>query len=185
MILAGSVWRKALVTLIAAGSFIALYEVTFLDSQNAAQQAELSMAPPSPGVRVPFAATAYCKGETTASGVAPQSGVAAADPELLPVGSVVHIDTLETRYAGIYTIMDTGPSVQGRQVDLYMWSCVEALHFGRRPIRLLVLRLGWNPRATTATLLNRFFKRPDVAPARSSSLPARALQLPLAETPAH
>ena len=28
--------------------------------------------------------------------------------------------------------MDTGPKVQGRHVDLYMWSCYEALAFGRR-----------------------------------------------------
>ena len=41
--------------------------------------------------------------------------------------------------------MDTGPAVQGRIVDLYLWSCHEALRFGRRPIELTVLRLGWNP----------------------------------------
>jgi hypothetical protein len=26
-----------------------------------------------------------------------------------------------------------------------MWSCYEALDFGRRPVHLTVLRLGWNP----------------------------------------
>ena len=57
--------------------------------------------------------------------------------------------------------MDTGPAVQGRQVDVYMWSCNEALQFGRKPIHLTVLRLGWNPRATTPSFLDRFFKRPD------------------------
>ena len=93
-----------------------------------------------------------------------QSGVAAADPELLPVGSVIEIDSLPQKYNGIYTVMDTGPAVQGRQVDLYMWSCNEALQFGRKPIHLTVLRLGWNPRATTPSFLDRFFKRP---PSRS------------------
>jgi len=66
-------------------------------------------------------------------------------------------------------VMDTGPSVQGREVDVYMWSCNEALAFGRKPIQLTVLRLGWNPRATTPGFLGRFFKRtpePDVLPAR-------------------
>ena len=28
--------------------------------------------------------------------------------------------------------MDTGPMVRGRHIDLYMWSCKEALEFGRR-----------------------------------------------------
>jgi len=54
-------------------------------------------------------------------------------------------------------------------VDVYMWSCNEALQFGRRPIHLTVLRLGWNPRATTPSFLQRFFKRenqPEPLPAR-------------------
>ena len=42
--------------------------------------------------------------------------------------------------------MDTGPLIQGRHLDLYMWSCTEALEFGRRDITVLVLRLGWNPK---------------------------------------
>ena len=32
--------------------------------------------------------------------------------------------------------MDTGPAVRGRSVDLYLWSCKEALQFGRRKVRL-------------------------------------------------
>ena len=36
-----------------------------------------------------FSATAYCKGTTTASGVGVTTGIAAADPGLLPVGSVL------------------------------------------------------------------------------------------------
>jgi len=95
--------------------------------------------------------------------------VAAADPELLPVGSVIEVDSLPRKYNGIYTVMDTGPSVHGREVDVYMWNCNEALAFGRKPIQLTVLRLGWNPRATTPGFLDRFFNRspePDVLPAR-------------------
>src|SRR5262249_31749503 len=102
-------------------------------------------AVPSPGARLVFTASAYCKGQTTTSGAAVQTGIAAADPNLLPVGSVVQIDSLETRYNGIYTIMDTGPNVQGRHVDIYMWGCNEALRFGRRSMHLVVLRLGWSP----------------------------------------
>src|SRR5215813_5655445 len=141
--------------------FISTYEVTILDSKYAAKQAELreTTAAPSPGAKLAFSATAYCKGETTASGAGVHSGIAAADPGLLPVGSVVQIESLPGRYNGIYTVLDTGPAVQGRQVDLYMWSCNEALAFGRQSIHLTVLRLGWSPRATTVTLLDKFLKR--------------------------
>ena len=161
MIISNSVVRKGIVTVVAVGGFVSLYEVTTLDSRYAARQAVLheATALPAPGVRVAFSATAYCKGVTTTSGVAAQSGVAAADPDLLPVGSVIEVDSLESRYNGIYTIMDTGPGVQGRQIDLYMWSCNEALAFGRQSIHLTVLRLGWNPRATTPTFLDKFFKQ--------------------------
>src|SRR3954447_9942751 len=134
MILSGSLWRKTLATGVVAIAFVSLYEVTVLDSRYAARQATFRepTALPAPGSRLAYSATAYCKGITTTSGVAVQSGVAAADPELLPVGSVVDIDGLPEKYNGIYTILDTGPAVQGRVVDVYMWSCNEALTFGRR-----------------------------------------------------
>jgi len=171
MIISGRFWRRTMVTAVAAVGFVSLYEVTALDSKYVARFATLheATALPMPGSRLAFSASAYCKGLVTASGVAVQSGVAAADPELLPVGSVIEIDSLPQKYNGIYTVMDTGPAVQGRLLDLYMWSCNEALQFGRKPIHLTVLRLGWNPRATTPSFLERFFKRPaqpDVLPAR-------------------
>jgi 3D (Asp-Asp-Asp) domain-containing protein len=103
---------------------------------------------PRPGARLAFTATAYCKGTITASGVDPRTGVAAADPKLLPVGSVVTIATDDPRHDGVYTVMDTGPKIQGRVLDLYMWSCHEALAFGRRHVQVTVLRLGWDPRAS-------------------------------------
>jgi 3D (Asp-Asp-Asp) domain-containing protein len=172
MIISGRFWRQTIVTVIASGCFASLYEVTALDSKYAARQAVLreNTALPSPGARLAFSATAYCKGLTTTAGVAVQTGIAAADPELLPVGSVVEIETSLPKYNGIYTVLDTGPAVQGRQVDVYMWSCYEALAFGRRPIHLNVLRLGWNPKATTPLFMDRFTQ-----PGGPSPLPARPL----------
>jgi 3D (Asp-Asp-Asp) domain-containing protein len=174
MIISRSSWRKSFATVIAAAAFVSLYETTTLDSRYAARQATAREPTPlpAPGSRLTYTATAYCKGMTTTSGVAVQTGVAAADPELLPLGSVVDIDGLPGGYNGIYTVLDTGPAVQGRQVDLYLWNCNEALAFGRRPIHLTVLRLGWNPRATTPSFLDRFFKKPELTP-----LPARPLPI--------
>ena len=176
MIISGRFWRKAIVTTIAAIGFVSLYEVTALDSKYVARLATLreASALPVPGARLAFSATAYCKGIVTASGVAAQNGVVAADPEMLPVGSVVEVESLPQQYNGIYTVMDTGPSVLGREVDVYMWSCNEALQFGRRPIHLTVLRLGWNPRATTPSFFQRLFKRAD----QQEPLPSRPLPLP-------
>lgn len=174
MIISDSFWRKSLVTVVAVGGFVSLYEMRALDSKYATRQMlpPEATALPVPGVRIAFSATAYCKGITTTSGVPAQTGVAASDPSLLPVGSVVDIDARDARYNGIYTVMDTGPAVQGRLVDLYMWNCNEALQFGRQPIHLKVLRLGWNPRATTPTFLDRLFKKREPS---SPPLPSRPL----------
>ena len=90
-------------------------------------------------------------------------GIAAADPDLLPVGSVVQVDAPGTRYDGVYTVMDTGPRVQGRHLDLYMWSCNEALRFGRTAMRINVLRLGWSPAHSSPGLIDRLFKRRETA----------------------
>ena len=178
VIISRSLWRKALVTAVAVGAFVSTYEVTIPDSKYAAVAGALreTVTAPKPGARLAFNATAYCKGNTTSSGAPAQTGVAAADPELLPVGSVVELDSLPPRYNGIYTVLDVGPSIQGRILDLYMWSCHEALAFGRQSLKLTVLRLGWNPRATATTpsLLDRIFKRP-VEPAEPAPLPSRPL----------
>jgi 3D (Asp-Asp-Asp) domain-containing protein len=177
MIISGSFWRKIVVTVAAAVVFVSLYEVTILDSRYAARLTRRhdTSALPSPGVPLTFSATAYCQGFVTASGVAARNGIAAADPELLPIGSVVQIGSISPRYDGIYTILDTGSSVQGRIVDLYMWNCNEAREFGRKSIRLTVLRLGWNPRATTPGFMDRFFRKPEPAPLPASPLPSSPL----------
>jgi 3D (Asp-Asp-Asp) domain-containing protein len=165
LLLSRSTARKIIATATAAVAFAFLYEVTILDSRYAARQAELRevSAAPAPGAKLRFTATAYCKGTTTASGVNVRTGIAAADPDLLPVGSVIQVERLEDRYNGIYTIMDTGPAVQGRHIDIYVWSCNEALALGRRLAGITVLRLGWNPKASTPTLVDRLFREREAA----------------------
>lgn len=166
MLLSHSLGRKIVATGTAALAFAFLYESTVLDSRYAARQAELreSTAKPAPGTRLRFTATAYCRGTTTASGANVRNGMAAADPDMLPVGSVIQVDRLGERYNGIYTVMDTGPAVQGRHIDIYMWNCNEARYeFGKRTAGLTVLRLGWNPRASTPSLVDRLFRRREAA----------------------
>jgi 3D (Asp-Asp-Asp) domain-containing protein len=159
MIISRSIWRKLVVLVVAVVGFVLLYETRILDSTSAALQSIIShRAQAAPGARLRFQATAYCKGTTTASGVGVRTGIAAADPQLLPVGSVLNIAVGDDRYNGVYTVMDTGPKVQGRILDLYIWSCHEALRFGRRDVEITILRLGWNPTASSPTLIDRLFK---------------------------
>jgi 3D (Asp-Asp-Asp) domain-containing protein len=179
MVLAGSFWRKVVVTAVAAVGFVSLYEATMLDSKEAVVAGTVAgrtmMPPPEPGARLAFTATAYCKGLTTRAGAPVQAGIAASDPALLPLGSVVEIDSTDSRYDGIYSILDTGPAVQGAEIDIYMWSCHEALRFGRKPVRLTVLRLGWNPRATAPGFMNRLFRHIEQPEQSGRSLPSRPL----------
>lgn len=183
MLISRSIGRKVAATAIAAVGFVLLYEVTALDSRFAVLR-PLQHKPASdtatPGSRLRFTATAYCKGTTTASGVNVRTGIAAADPDLLPVGSVISVDKLPEKYNGVYTVMDTGPKVQGRHVDIYMWSCYEALDFGRRSILVTVLRLGWNPKLSRPGLIDRLFRRreetaPPPPPATPPPLPSRPI----------
>ena len=162
-IISRSLWRKLLATIIAMVTFVLLYEVTTMDSRDAARRGAVDPTAPAAGSRLAFSATAYCKGTTTASGVGVRTGIAASDPSILPVGSVVSITTDETKYNGIYTIMDTGPKVQGRILDVYMWSCNEALAFGRKQVEITVLRLGWNPNNSSPSLIDRLFRRREAA----------------------
>jgi 3D (Asp-Asp-Asp) domain-containing protein len=155
MLLSRSFRRKLLATALTAAGFVLMYEATVIDSRSAKSPALPASSAPAPlkaGSRLDFVATAYCTGLTTKSGVRVQSGIAAGDPELLPVGSVVQVDGLQERYRGIYTVMDTGGKILGKRIDLYMWSCSEAINFGRRDVVLTVLRLGWSPMNSAPSL---------------------------------
>jgi len=177
MRLSRSLRWKVLVTLVAAAAFVWLLEATMFDSRFSMLPLSFERGDPTvapvPGARVAFTSTAYCKGLVTSSGVAVQKGVMAADPAILPVGSVIDFSVEDPRYDGIYTILDTGPEIKGREVDVYMWSCYEALAYGRRVAQVTLLRLGWTPDATTPTLMDRIFRRPT----HGKSLPSRPLPI--------
>jgi 3D (Asp-Asp-Asp) domain-containing protein len=172
-LLSRSIGRKITATAIVSVCFVFVYEATIRDSRYAARQAMLreTTGTPLPGTRLTFQATAYCKGTTTASGVNVRSGIAAADPDLLPVGSVISVNSGDAKYSGVYTVMDTGPAVQGRILDVYMWSCNEALAFGRKAVQVTVLRLGWNPRASTPGIIDTLFRSRQVKKAAPVTLP--------------
>jgi 3D (Asp-Asp-Asp) domain-containing protein len=145
---------------------------------------------PRLGTALRFDATAYCKGTTTAAGTAVRTGMAAADPALLPLGSVIRIDAPVEQFTGVWTVMDTGPEVKGREVDLYVWSCNDALAFGRRAVRVTILRLGWDPQQSAPGPIEQLFRRreqrrletppaaPEATPATPAPTPAPASTTP-------
>jgi 3D (Asp-Asp-Asp) domain-containing protein len=92
------------------------------------------------GIAASFNATAYALRGRTSSGIYVRRGVIAADPRVIPIGSVVQIIT--PGYSGVYTVHDTGGKIKGKIVDVWMGSPREARIFGRRKIKLHVLRWG-------------------------------------------
>ena len=141
--LSRSLRRKLLATVLSAGVFTLLYQVTVMDSRNPAGPDITGSSAPRASSRAEFAATAYCRGETTASGVPVRAGIAAGDPKVLPIGSVIRVDGIGRPYESIYTVLDTGPEIQGREIDVYMWNCTEAKAFGRQKVLVTVMRRGW------------------------------------------
>jgi rare lipoprotein A len=86
-----------------------------------------------------FVATAYCQGARTAAGTTARPGVAAADPRVLPLGTVIRVQR-SGGYDGTYTVLDTGSKVEGRRLDLFLSDCGAAKRFGRRTVRVLLVK---------------------------------------------
>ncbi|MEZ5427180.1 MAG: 3D domain-containing protein [Pyrinomonadaceae bacterium] len=84
-----------------------------------------------------FRATAYCLKGKTASGSRVRRGIVAADPRVLPLGTRIQLDA--GSYSGTYTVADTGGSVRGRILDIWVPSCAEAKRFGRKKVLVTVL----------------------------------------------
>jgi 3D (Asp-Asp-Asp) domain-containing protein len=85
-------------------------------------------------------ATAYCTGRMTATGTKPGPGIVAADPAVLPFGTRIRLTGLEARYNGVYTVRDTGASIRGHRIDLFIPNCTEAVRFGRRAATVAIVR---------------------------------------------
>ena len=94
-------------------------------------------APPAPQ-RLEFEATGYSVTGTTASGMQTRSGIVAADRTVLPLGSRIRVYDAG-KYSGVYTVTDTGPRVNGREIDIYIPDGAEAKRFGRRRVHVDIL----------------------------------------------
>ena len=90
-----------------------------------------------------FLATAEAGSGGSALGTHTLEGIGAADPDVLPLGSLIRV-TGAGPYSGIYTVTDTGPMVQGRHIDIYMDNVHEAKQFGRQKVYVRIILRGNN-----------------------------------------
>jgi len=88
-----------------------------------------------------YIATAYSVSGKTASGEYTQRHIVAADPAVLPIGSVIKIKHAG-RYSGEYVVADTGEKIIGRKLDIFIPSTKAAMKFGRKRVSVTVVQLG-------------------------------------------
>jgi len=77
-----------------------------------------------------------------------RTGIVAADPAVLPLGSIIRIEA--GNYSGVYRVLDTGPGVRGKRLDIFVSCRREAINFGRRKIKLAIVRRGWGDESATS-----------------------------------
>jgi len=87
-----------------------------------------------------YTATAYSLRGRTASGRPVSRGLIAADPRVLPLGTIVRVEA--GAFSGEYLVADTGGAVKGRRIDIWTPTAREAMKFGRRAVKLTVLSFG-------------------------------------------
>jgi len=92
--------------------------------------------------RLELSSTMYCLKGSMRTGVRTRDGMAAGDPRVLPLGSVVRVTRPNGDLIGIFVIMDTGGAIRGNDIDLYVDSCREAERWGRHPVVAEVLDIG-------------------------------------------
>ncbi len=124
-----------------------------------------------------FIATAYSVEGTGASGKWSHPGTVAADRNLLPLNSRIRVYGAG-RYSGEYTVEDTGSSVDGHHIDVYMPSRAEAKKFGRQRVKVVVLKYGDDEahppdpqQKAVAKAVNRQVRRAALVQSQSASQP--------------
>jgi 3D (Asp-Asp-Asp) domain-containing protein len=101
-------------------------------------------------------ATAYtemypCTGKTpdhpyygiSATGVPIERGHIAVDPKVIPYFSEVYVQGLDSvgrEYTGKYLATDTGGAIRGNKIDVYIGNYPEVYRFGRRNMKLFLLK---------------------------------------------
>ncbi len=76
----------------------------------------------------------------TRSGTKVRPGVVAVDPRVIPLGSKLYIESMDsTSDYGLASAEDTGGAIKGNKIDLYFENRSDALRFGRRNVKVYIL----------------------------------------------
>jgi 3D (Asp-Asp-Asp) domain-containing protein len=89
-----------------------------------------------------MAATGYCNHGITDSGAHTRRGSVAADPRVIPLGSRIRVEGLRGAPDGTYTVLDTGRTIKGHEIDIFIPRCAAAKAFGRQNVRVKILKRG-------------------------------------------
>ncbi|MBU5294266.1 G5 domain-containing protein [Anaerosalibacter bizertensis] len=77
----------------------------------------------------------------TASGTRVRPGVVSVDPRVIPLGTRLYVESLDgTRDYGFAVAEDTGGAIKGNRIDLFFPSSSAAKAFGRRQVRVYILK---------------------------------------------
>ncbi|MBA3645174.1 MAG: 3D domain-containing protein [Gemmatimonadaceae bacterium] len=98
-------------------------------------------APAEVGEVVSISLTQYCNHGETRRGRIARQGIVAADPRIFPLARYVEV-FLGDKYLGRYLVDDTGGNVLGATLDLWTPSCSEAVRFGRRSGKAILVASG-------------------------------------------
>jgi 3D (Asp-Asp-Asp) domain-containing protein len=107
--------------------------------QPAPQPMPVPQAPQPAPELMAFEATAYSIEGKTASGDRAREGVVAADPKHLPLDTRIRVHDAGP-YSGEYVVADTGRTIKGREIDIYIADDREAKKFGRKNVKVEILQ---------------------------------------------
>ncbi|AEE97116.1 ubiquitin-like domain-containing protein [Mahella australiensis] len=87
-----------------------------------------------------MSASAYTAGydgvnNTTSTGQSVRRGIAAVDPRIIPLGTRLYVDGY-----GFAVAADVGGAIKGNKIDLYMETLSQARAFGRRTVKVYILK---------------------------------------------
>ncbi len=124
-------------------AWLAVGSVIIAASLAACQEAtpttkEAQASAPQNEKRLIVEATAYSVDGKTASGTDTRDGIVAADPEVIPLGSRIRVSGAG-EYSGLYHVADTGRTIKGREIDIFVPNEREAKRFGRRRVQVEIL----------------------------------------------
>lgn len=150
---AGEIIKEPVDEIIAQGTYVepAVEEPTSYETSNYAssyesydtstnyESSEESSTAPSGNTMI-FEATAYNLIGTTASGVPSGPGYVAVDPNVIPLGTRLYIESTDGWPDYGYAIAaDTGSAIKGHIIDLFYYDYDTCIQFGRRNIKVTIL----------------------------------------------